>query len=52
MNLLSIIDKINNISDRIRDFIVAHQYQGFLWVGLFGIGIVVFIIAYNALNKD
>ena len=44
--------KLNELSERFKDFMVSHDQSVALYTGLFMLGLLIFIIVFNALNKD
>lgn len=50
--ILSIIDKLNEWIEPLHNWLDAHHDNPLLWLGLFIIGITVFTITYNALNRN
>lgn len=43
---------IINIPENFKSFIIDNNTNPLLWIGLFFIGILVFFLTYNALNKN
>lgn len=39
-------------ADYVKEWIIAHQSNPFLWIGLFLAGLLVFFITYNALQRE
>lgn len=50
--VLSIIDSINEISNNFKEWIIDNSTNPLLWIGLFFLGILVFVITFRALNKQ
>ena len=50
--ILGIVDKLNEIAEPFKDFIMNNHNNPLLWLGLFLIGLVIFWLTYSALNKD
>lgn len=50
--MLTIMDSINKAGDSVKDFFISSDRNPVIWIGLFLIGIVVFFLTYNALNKN
>lgn len=48
----NIWESLVKASDSVKDWIIDHQGNPLLWVGLFLIGLVVFFITYNALQRE
>lgn len=48
----SIIETLDKWMQPIQDFIVKHQSNPLLWLALFGLGILVFVSVYTALQKE
>ncbi len=49
--LLSIIDKLNEWIEPVRAWLEANHNNPLIWIGFLVIGIAVFFLTYNALNK-
>ena len=50
--ILNIIDSINDVADNFKEWIINNSNNPLLWIGLFFLGILVFVVAYRALNKQ
>ncbi len=50
--VLNIIDSINGVADNFKEWIINNSSNPLLWIGLFFLGILVFVVAYRALNKQ
>lgn len=50
--MITIIDKLNEWVEPIRAWIDANHNNPVMWIAFFLIGIAVFFITYNALNKN
>lgn len=50
--MLNVMDKLDEWVKPFKDFIIRNHNNPLLWVALVIIGLMVFGIAYNALNKD
>lgn len=46
------MDKLNELTETFRAWIIANSSNPILWIGLFVAGILVFFITYDALNKN
>jgi len=49
--ILSIMDTINEGANSFKDWIIDNSGNPLLWIGLFFLGIFIFLITYRALNK-
>lgn len=49
--ILNIMDSINEVADNFKNWIIDNSTNPLLWVGLFFLGIFVFVATYHALNK-
>lgn len=57
LNLLSIIDKLNHLSDELRKAITSHTKtepfeNAIFWIGAFCVGLLLFKFTYSALQKE
>lgn len=50
--ILSIIDSINEFIEPFKDWVIENHGNPFMWLAFVLIGIAIFAITYNALNKD
>lgn len=50
--LLSIIDQLNEWVEPIKGWIYENHNNPLMWMGFLVIGIAVFFLTYNALNKN
>lgn len=50
--ILSVIDSINKFIQPFRSWIEDNHNNPFMWLGFVLIGIAVFALTYNALNKN
>lgn len=50
--ILNIIDSINKVADNFKEWIIENSTNPLLWVGLFFLGILVFVVTYRSLNKE
>ena len=50
--ILSIIDSINEFIEPAKAWVIDNHNNPFMWLAFLLIGIAVFAITYNALNKD
>lgn len=50
--MLTIVDKLNEISENFKGWMVANESNPLLWIGLFFGGILVFWFTYNSLSKN
>lgn len=48
----TIWEQLIQISDDAKEWIIDHQNNPLLWIGLFLIGLLVFFAIFNALNKE
>lgn len=42
---------LENTMESFKTFIINHSLNPLLWLGLFGAGLLIFALTYNALNK-
>lgn len=57
LQVLNIIDKLNEFSDQMRDWITSHAKTGpfeqpLFWIGAFCLGLAIFGLTYHALQKE
>lgn len=57
LQVLNIIDKLNEISEQLKDWIMSHAKTGpfeqpLFWIGAFCLGLAIFGFAYHALQKE
>ncbi|MDD3392661.1 MAG: hypothetical protein PHE54_03900 [Bacilli bacterium] len=50
--ILSIIDSLDNLIKPFRDFVFENYSNPFMWLGFLIIGILLFYILYNVLQKE
>ena len=50
--ILSFVDKLNEWIEPFRTWIENNHNNQFLWAGLVLVGLAIFAITYDALNKD
>lgn len=50
--ILSIIDSINEFIEPAKAWVIDNHNNPFMWLAFVLIGIGIFAITYNALNKD
>lgn len=50
--ILNIMDSINKVADNFKEWIIENSLNPLLWVGLFFLGILVFVVTYRSLNKE
>lgn len=50
--MLTIMERLNEIAENFKGWIMANQNNALLWVGLFVGGLLLFFYTYNALNKN
>lgn len=48
----NIWESLEKASEEVKNWIIAHQSNPLLWVGLFLLGLVVFFVTYNALQRE
>ncbi len=48
----NILKGIQDIPENFKSFILEHNDNAFLWIGLFFGGLIVFWLTFNALNKN
>ena len=48
----NIIEAIKEVPDNFKSFFLENNRNPILWIALFFIGIFVFFVTYNALNKN
>ncbi len=56
-SILSIVSKLNELSDEARKFILDHVKTGpfqypLFWIGIFLVGVALFFFTYKALQKE
>lgn len=52
MRSLNVMDRIGDKIEYIREWFYANHDNPLLWAGIFVVGIAIFKISYNYLNKD
>lgn len=52
MMLFNIIEELDKVMERFKDFIINNKSNPFLWLGLFVLGLAVFEYLYNTLSKN
>lgn len=50
--ILNIIDKLNELIEPFRDFMMENHNNPIVWMAIFLIGLAVFAFTYNALHRD
>lgn len=50
--ILNIIDKLNDLIEPFKDFMMENHNNPIVWMAIFLIALVVFGLTYNALHKD
>lgn len=50
--MLDIWSKLNEWSEGFKEYMIGHDQSVILYTGIFLAGIIIFAIAFNALNKD
>lgn len=50
--ILSIMDKLNEIGETIKEWTIANTTNPLFWLGAFVVGLIIFKLTYDALNKD
>ncbi len=50
--LLSIWSEMNKMAENFKDWIIEHSTNPLLWISLFLLGLAIFFITYNALQKE
>ncbi len=50
--ILNIIDKLNELIEPFKDFMMENHNNPIVWMAIFLIGLVVFGLTYNALHRD
>lgn len=50
--ILSIIDTLNEWSEELREVMIKVGDNPLFWLGAFFLGLIVFLITYNVLNKN
>lgn len=48
----NIMNSIEEVSDKFQDWIIENQSNPILWVGLLVLGMSVFYMTYNALQRE
>lgn len=48
----NVLKGISEIPENFKSFILEHNDNAFLWIGLFFGGLLVFWLTYNALHKN
>lgn len=46
------MEKLNELTEIFRTWIIANSSNPILWIGLFVAGLLVFFLTYGALNKN
>lgn len=52
INVLNIIDKLNEKSESLREWISKYSDNPFFWIIIFGVGVAIFFFTYNALQTE
>ncbi len=52
MYMLNIFDKMSEMSEKFKEWMISNQDNVFLWVGLFFGGLIILFIGINYFNKD
>lgn len=47
-----IVEWVNNGAESFKNFIIDNNTNPVLWIALFFLGVLVFYLTYNALNKN
>lgn len=50
--MLTIMDKINEIGNNIKNFFLENSHNPFLWIGIILVGLLIFELVYKSLHKD
>lgn len=50
--MLSIVDKLNDFVEPFKDWVINNHNNPFMWLAFVLIGIAIFALTYNALNKN
>ena len=50
--ILNIKDRMNKVADNFKGWIIENSTNPLLWVGLFFLGIFVFVVTYRSLNRQ
>lgn len=46
------MDKLNELTEGFRTWIISNSSNPVLWIGIFVVGILVFFLTYESLNKN
>ena len=52
ISVLSIMDKLKEWSDKLKQFVNDNYSNPLLWVGILAFGIILFKVLYSGLNKN
>lgn len=52
MYILNIMDRINESLEPLKEWIIKNQGNPILWLGLFGLGLLIFESTYRSLQKE
>lgn len=52
MFYLNIIDELEKVMGKFKDFVFEHYSNPLMWLGFFFIGVALFFFVYNALQKE
>ena len=50
--ILGVWEKLGEISEVAKDWVLAHQSDPAFWIGLVILGLLVFSVTYNELHKE
>ena len=46
------LDWLKQTSENLKDFIINHNTNALLWIGIFFGGVIIFALTYKALHKN
>lgn len=50
--LLTIMDTLNKWNESVKGFFLEYGDNPLLWIGLFGLGLLIFFLTYSALHRN
>lgn len=48
----NMLNSIEDVTNKFQDWIIENQSNPILWIGLLVVGLAVFFLTYNALQKE
>lgn len=49
---LGIMETLQEFADKLREWTIANTNNPFFWLAAFGLGLVIFKVTYDSLNKN